>query len=148
MTRIFHWFFMWKMDSMSGFYSVLCLHYRPVTVHCSTKDAYTSEITFLALNPCPPLYLILYLDAFYISRKSRLPKIKNSSQYWTSFFWTRLFLRKVSLCRKFESGSYLSNTFLQSNFWLLVFMSLRFRAMQPLSYARLTGTGKPLRMLD
>ena len=32
--------------------SVLCLHYRPVTVHCSTKDEYTSEITFLALNPC------------------------------------------------------------------------------------------------
>ena len=31
--------------------SVLCLHYRPLTVHCSTKDAYTSEITFLALNP-------------------------------------------------------------------------------------------------
>jgi len=32
--------------------SVLCLHYRSETVHCSTKDAYTSEITFLALNPC------------------------------------------------------------------------------------------------
>ena len=31
--------------------SVLCLHYRPETVHCSTKDAYTSEITFLALQP-------------------------------------------------------------------------------------------------
>ena len=29
--------------------SVLCLHYRPETAHCSTKDAYTSEITFLAL---------------------------------------------------------------------------------------------------
>ena len=29
--------------------SVLCLHYRPVTVHSSTKNAYTSEITFLAL---------------------------------------------------------------------------------------------------
>ena len=28
--------------------SALCLHYRPETVHCSTKDAYTSEITFLA----------------------------------------------------------------------------------------------------
>ena len=28
---------------------VLCLHYRPETVHCSTKDAYTYEITFLAL---------------------------------------------------------------------------------------------------
>ena len=31
--------------------SVLCLHYRPETVHCSTKDAYTSEITFLVLHP-------------------------------------------------------------------------------------------------
>ena len=30
---------------------VLCLHYRPETVHCSTKDVYTSEITFLALHP-------------------------------------------------------------------------------------------------
>ena len=29
--------------------SVLCLHYHPETVHCSTKDAYTSEITFLAV---------------------------------------------------------------------------------------------------
>jgi len=29
--------------------SVLCLHYSPETVHCSTKDAYTSEITFHAL---------------------------------------------------------------------------------------------------
>ena len=27
------------------------LHYRPETVHCSTKDANTSEITFLALKP-------------------------------------------------------------------------------------------------
>ena len=25
------------------------LHYSPETVHCSTKDAYTIEITFLAL---------------------------------------------------------------------------------------------------
>ena len=31
--------------------SVLCLHYRPETVHCGTKDEYTSEITFLALKP-------------------------------------------------------------------------------------------------
>ena len=30
--------------------SVLCLHYRPETVHCSTKDLYNSEITFLALH--------------------------------------------------------------------------------------------------
>ena len=32
--------------------SVLCLHYRPKTVHYSTKDAYNSEITFLTLHPC------------------------------------------------------------------------------------------------
>ena len=31
--------------------SVLCLHCRPETVHCSTKDMNTSEITFLALHP-------------------------------------------------------------------------------------------------
>ena len=29
---------------------VLCFHYRPETVHCSTKDAYTSEVTFLSLH--------------------------------------------------------------------------------------------------
>ena len=31
--------------------SVLCLHYRPEIVQCSTKDAHTSEITFLVLQP-------------------------------------------------------------------------------------------------
>jgi len=40
------------MDPMSkASTSVLCLHYRPEAVHCSTKDVYTSEITFLALHP-------------------------------------------------------------------------------------------------
>ena len=39
--------------------SALCLHYRPETVHCSTKDAYTSEITFLALKPWSRWSLIL-----------------------------------------------------------------------------------------
>jgi len=29
----------------------LCLLFCPKTVHCSTKNAYTSEITFLALQP-------------------------------------------------------------------------------------------------
>ena len=29
----------------------IVLHYRPETVHCSTKDAYTSVITFLAWHP-------------------------------------------------------------------------------------------------
>ena len=46
MTTIFHIIFV-KIDSMSG----LCLLFRPKRVHCSTKDAYTSEITFLALVP-------------------------------------------------------------------------------------------------
>ena len=31
--------------------SVLCSLFRPKTVHCSTENAYTSEITFLALVP-------------------------------------------------------------------------------------------------
>ena len=38
-----------------------CLHYRPETVHCSTKDAYTSEITFLALKPWYIYYLWCYI---------------------------------------------------------------------------------------
>ena len=46
MTRIFHWFFVWKMDPMS---SILWLLYSPETVHCSTKNAYTSEITIFTL---------------------------------------------------------------------------------------------------
>ena len=52
MTRIFHWLFLcerWIPCQAST--SVLCLHYRPETVHGSTKDANTSEITFLVLNP-------------------------------------------------------------------------------------------------
>ena len=41
--------------------SVLCLHYRPETVHYSTKDVYTSEMTFLALHPCQFLSLQVHL---------------------------------------------------------------------------------------
>ena len=37
------------MDPMSGCDIRLVFTFRPETVHCSTKDAYTSEITFLAL---------------------------------------------------------------------------------------------------
>ena len=44
--------------------SVLCLHYCPETVHCSTKDVYTSEITFLALHPwtIPNNHIFLKFD--------------------------------------------------------------------------------------
>ena len=41
--------------------SVLCLFFRPKTVHCSTKNAYTSEITFLALYPCSEQSLSIVL---------------------------------------------------------------------------------------
>ena len=47
MTRIFHWFFMWKIDPMSGFDIRLVFTLPPREVHCSTKDVYT----FLALHP-------------------------------------------------------------------------------------------------
>ena len=45
-------FFIEKWIPCQAVTSILCLHYRPETVHCSTKDAYTYEITFLALHPC------------------------------------------------------------------------------------------------
>ena len=73
--------------------SVLCLHYRPETVHCSTKDVYTSEITFLALHPCFLFDLIMpwYLEASHEMLKTKfnqfgsvayvsIPKFKNSSK--------------------------------------------------------------------
>ena len=48
MTRIFHRFLCERWIPFQASTSVLCLHYRPETVR-STKDVYTSEITFLAL---------------------------------------------------------------------------------------------------
>ena len=51
MTRIFHRSFLWKWILCQVVTSVLCLLFRPKIVHCSTKNAYTSEITFLALVP-------------------------------------------------------------------------------------------------
>ena len=44
------------MDHMSGFDIRLVFTLPPVTIHCSTKEAYTSEIPFLALNPCQNLF--------------------------------------------------------------------------------------------
>ena len=52
MTRIFHRLFLWKWIPCQAVTSILCLLFRPQTVHCSTKYPYTSEITFLALVPC------------------------------------------------------------------------------------------------
>ena len=44
--------------------SVLCLHYRPETVHCSTKDVYTSEITFLAFTILAPNMILNFIGLF------------------------------------------------------------------------------------
>ena len=59
MTRIFHRFLCERWIPCQASTAVLCLHYRPVTVHCSTKDVYTFEITFLALYPWNRLSLCL-----------------------------------------------------------------------------------------
>ena len=53
MTRIFQWFCMWKMEPMSGFGIPLVFTLLPMeTVHCSPKNAYTSEIS-LDYNSLP-----------------------------------------------------------------------------------------------
>ena len=44
---------MWKMDPISGF------DIRPETVHCSTKDVYTSEITFLASQSLEKTFCVI-----------------------------------------------------------------------------------------
>ena len=93
MTRIVHWFFMWKMDSMSGcdtaVTSVLCLHYRPETVHCSIKDAHTSEITFFALLPrCRLLFVKLKTVKPLISLCQYLV-ILNCVNYWSRVLSTK-----------------------------------------------------------
>ena len=50
------------MDCMSGCDIRLVFYFfRPKTVHCSTKNAYTSEITFLALHPCSEQSLSIVL---------------------------------------------------------------------------------------
>ena len=45
--------------------SILCLHYRPETVHFSTKDAYTSEISFLAFFLIVRYCSFLHLTSLY-----------------------------------------------------------------------------------
>ena len=52
MTRIFYRLFLWKWIPCQAVESVLCLLFRPNPVHCSTKKAYNSKITFLELYPC------------------------------------------------------------------------------------------------
>ena len=116
MTRIFHRLFLWKWIPCQAVTCVLCLLFRPKTVHCSTKNAYTSEITFLALVPCTfvgnpkykgcTLYIkkvptnilnskdlnignkIAWINIYLISIIIKLVHIKNRICKWFSCFWT------------------------------------------------------------
>ena len=88
--------------------SVLCLHYRPETVHCSIKDAYTSEITFLALPPW-----VRCKNEFFLTWKCRLKKLclcnlrfrtdflGNSENHLTSFISNYTYLTRFPLWRLF-----------------------------------------------
>ena len=56
-----------KIDLCQAVTSVLCLLFRPRTEHCSTKNAYTSEITFLALVPCNKSNNCFFLNIDWLS---------------------------------------------------------------------------------
>ena len=89
MTRIFHWLLMWKMDPIcQTSTSILCLYYRPVTVHCSTKDVYTYEITLLALNPWNSS------SKEIIERKRKIRNVKKVASTHAKFYenFTKSFL--------------------------------------------------------
>ena len=71
MTRIFHRLFYLDGFHVQAVTSVWCLLFRPKTVNCSTKNAYTSEITFLANTLIltnyalkTPLHFYLYYDLY------------------------------------------------------------------------------------
>ena len=86
MTRIFDWFFCERWIPCQASTSVLCLHYRPETVHCSSKDAYTSEITFLLLQPW--LALDIQLQAECSTRHQ--PPFKVNSRNLHYFLWNKI----------------------------------------------------------
>ena len=90
LTRIFHRLFLWKWIPCQAVTSVLCLPFRPKTVHCNTKDAYTSEnfpciSTLLSTNSfefnpgkcCDPLRI-------------SVGPVYNLIQAKAHFFWTFL----------------------------------------------------------
>ena len=103
--------FLWPeyfIDSFceNGFYvrlwpSVLCLLFRPKTVHCSAKNACTSEITFLALeylDLIPGLTTVTTDKAYFRNR----PK--------------HFVLRRYHPCAPIEGGK--MSPFLKAFFWL------------------------------
>ena len=93
MTRIFHRLFLWKWIPCQPVTSVLCFLFRPKTVHCSTKNTYTSEITFLALVPwscvsrelCSEEWASMFLGCFGVA------------EYPPSIWWIGVELGKTRL---------------------------------------------------
>ena len=81
MTRIFHRLFVWKWIPCQASTSVLCLLFRPKTVHCSAKNSYNSKISFLALVPwsykCLSLNCLMSVSFIVI-----LPKRTWSILHW------------------------------------------------------------------
>ena len=70
MTRIFHWLFMWKMDPLSVFdMSVLCLHYPPVTVHCSAKRCVHLWNNFPCIKSLVPPVQMQGIDLYSLNFK-------------------------------------------------------------------------------
>ena len=81
MNRIFHRLFVWKWIPCQASTTVLCLLFRPKTVHCSAKNSYTSEISFLALVPWS--YKCLCLNSLMsVSFIVILPKRTGSILHW------------------------------------------------------------------
>ena len=75
--------------------SVLCLHYRPETEQCSTKDAYNSEITFLILHPWFNLSDLAWIFTY--------PSVHIISLYWLLIKKTvsrKRFLQCIQICLK------------------------------------------------
>ena len=110
--------------------SVLCIHYRPETVHCSTKDAYTSEITFFALHLWATLFFIqIYainmvqqFNKFQIEMQSNFPCIPLNKYLNQTFYlqyrhstWSekKTFFKSLSDLWKMESHIFNSKAVLR-----------------------------------
>ena len=95
--------------------SVLCLHYRSETVHCSTKDAYTSEITFLALHPWEKPSLCLSLSL-------RVSMSCNNNKHFAFISRPKtFFLQFLSMIKPFRNTY--SETFITNNSSNVVFFT-------------------------
>ena len=83
------------MDSIS----ILCLLFHPKTVHCSTKNVYTSEITFLALVPWVEILKVIYnigLQGYRDIETSKFVTVELNSVLVCCF--KQCYLQRMRLC--------------------------------------------------